>query len=71
MNYPTMKQVEEGDKRQLARWYRHLRSPGQEAIGQPNFAEVLEAQAEVMNRICERFYHLGGMTPELSKEIGL
>lgn len=71
MNYPTMKQVEEADVRQLATWYRHLRSPGQEAIGEPDFALVLEVQAEVMNRICDRFFNLGGMTSDLSKEIGL
>ncbi len=69
MSYPTMEQVEDANKEQLARWYRYLRSPGQEAIGAPNFSEVLEAQVPIMNRIVDRFHGMGGWDKELSKRI--
>ena len=54
---PTIQEVEKADKEQLARWYRFLPS-GETAADQ-----------KIMKRIAERFEKLGGMTPELSKEI--
>jgi hypothetical protein len=57
--FPTIKEVEKADKKQLARWYRFLPS-GETAADQ-----------EIMKRIAERFDKLGGMTPELSKRIGM
>ena len=57
--FPIIKEVENADKEQLARWYRFLPS-GETAADQ-----------EIMKRIAERFDKLGGMTPELSKRIGM
>ena len=57
--FPTIEEVEEADKDQLARWYRFLPS-GETA-----------AEQKIMKRIAERFEKVGGMTPELSKKIGM
>ena len=57
--FPTIQEVEKADKEQLARWYRFLPS-GETAADQ-----------KIMKRIAERFEKLGGMTPELSKKIGM
>jgi hypothetical protein len=57
--FPTLEEVEKADKEQLARWYRFLPS-GETAADQ-----------KIMRRIAERFEKLGGMTPELSKNIGM
>ena len=56
---PTLQEVEKADKEQLARWYRFLPS-GETA-----------ADHKIMKRSAERFDKLGGMTPELSKKIGM
>ena len=58
-DFPTLEQVESASREQLARWYRFLPS-----------GTTLEQQ-KIMNRIAKRFELLGGMTPELSKKIGL
>jgi hypothetical protein len=58
-DFPTMAQVEAADREQLGRWYRFLPS-----------GETREQQ-KIMDRIAERFKKLGGMTPELSKKIGM
>jgi hypothetical protein len=57
--FPTIQEVEKADKEQLALWYRFLPS-GETAADQ-----------KIMKRIAERFEKLGGMTPELSKKIGM
>ena len=57
--FPTIEEVERAGKEQLARWYRFLPS-GETATDQ-----------EIMKRIAQRFQKLGGMTPELSKKIGM
>jgi hypothetical protein len=57
--FPTVEEVEKADKEQLARWYRFLPS-GETAADQ-----------EIMKRIAERIDKLRGMTPELSKRIGM
>lgn len=57
--FPTIEEVEKAGKEQLARWYRFLPS-GETAADQ-----------EIMKRIAHRFEKLGGMTPELSKKIGM
>jgi hypothetical protein len=57
-DFPTMKQVEEASREQLARWYRFLPS-----------GDTAEQQ-KIQDRIGERFKELGGMTPELSKHMG-
>jgi hypothetical protein len=57
--FPTIDEVEKADKEQLAHWYRFLPS-GETAADQ-----------KIMKRIAERFEKVGGMTPELSKKIGM
>jgi hypothetical protein len=57
--FPTIEEVEQADKEQLARWYRFL--PSGET----------PTEQKVMKRIAERFEKLGGMTPQLSKKIGM
>lgn len=71
MNYPTMEEVEQADRVQLARWTRFLPSPGSWAVGVKviNFESVLAAEARIMNRISDRFKEAGGMTPQISKQI--
>jgi hypothetical protein len=70
MTYPTLAEVETANRFQICNWVRNLPSPGLEAVGQDNFLEVLLQQVPVMDRICERFRELDGMTPEISKAIG-
>jgi hypothetical protein len=57
--FPTSEQVEKAETEQLAHWYRFLPS-GETAADQ-----------KIMKRIAERFDKLGGMTPQLSKKIGM
>jgi hypothetical protein len=57
--FPSIEEVDKADKEQLARWYRFLPS-GETA-----------AEQKIMKRIAERFEKVGGMTPELSKKIGM
>lgn len=68
--YPTMEQVEEADREQLAKWTRFLPSPGFGSIGKPDFLEAIEREKGIMDRIMERFHELGGMNPKISKKIG-
>ena len=70
MNYPTLAEVEDASHVQLARWHRRLPSPGQLAIGTAAFADLIVEQSAIIRRIMERLGALGGMTPEISKEIG-
>ena len=51
--YPTIDQVEEADREQIARWYYYL----------PR-SEVASEQ-KIMERIIDRFMNMGGMTPGL------
>jgi hypothetical protein len=57
-DFPTMAEVEEGSREQLAKWYRFLPS-----------GDTKEHQ-RVQDRTAERFKELGGMTPALSKKMG-
>ena len=57
--FPTLEEVEKADIEQLARWYRFLPS-GQTVVDK-----------KILKRIADRFDKLGGMTPELSKRIGM
>ena len=68
--YPTPEQVEAADVVALARWSRHLPSPGMHAIGRDDFQDVLDREAAIAERISQRFKAAGGWTPALSKEIG-
>ena len=72
MKYPTIEQVEAADRTQLARWYRFLPSPATRAIGKPmkEFDKVLAEEKEILDRIIVRFDEVGGMNPQISKQIG-
>jgi hypothetical protein len=58
-DFPTMIQVENASHEMLARWYRFL----------PTGTSA--EQQKIMDRIAARFKKAGGMTPEISKRIGL
>lgn len=70
MQYPTLEEVQAASHEQICRWWRFLKSPGEAAIGKPEFNILLEAETRVMDEIAERFSALGGFTPEISKTIG-
>jgi hypothetical protein len=58
-DFPTTREVQKATKEQLARWYRFLPS-----------GDTPEQQ-RIMMLIEKRFKSLGGMTPALSKKIGV
>ncbi len=70
MIYPTLKEVEAADRKQLAIWYRGLQSPGWAYLNKSNFNEKLTEETEIMDLIVMRFKEAGMFTPELSKQIG-
>jgi hypothetical protein len=57
-DFPTMAQVENASREELAKWYRFLPSGD------------TDEQQRIMDRIAERFEVLGGMDAVLSKQIG-
>ena len=79
--YPSIEEVEQADREQLARWYRFLESPGSSAIKVKNYSrkstreederfnKIYVEEAQIMNRIIHRFEEAGGFTPEISKKI--
>lgn len=69
MTYPTLAEVEQADRVQLAQWYRYLPSPGSQVVGKPGLHDLHVAESEVLARICARFGELGGFTPQISKAI--
>jgi len=72
MKYPTLKEVEQADHKQLAIWYRFLPSPGDVPVHHRNinYSDILKEQTSIMIRISDRFKEMGMFTSELSKEIG-
>jgi hypothetical protein len=71
MNYPSLDAVARASNVELAKWYRFLPSPGVNHIGSEGFSELYRHECDVLHLISERFMASGGMTPALSKEIGL
>jgi hypothetical protein len=71
LKYPNTQQVEHANLHQLVYWWRYLPGPGLEAVGQDNFNKLLEVEAKIMERIGERIKELGGITPSVSKAVGL
>jgi hypothetical protein len=57
-DFPTMEQVENADREQIATWYRFLSE------------SEIPYQQNIKDRIVDRFKNMGGMTPGLSKKIG-
>lgn len=73
MRYPTIDEVANADRTQLARWTRFLKSPGSSAIDEGDgekFRAAMKTESVVLNFLLRRFHDMGGMTPEISKEIG-
>ena len=70
MRYPTMAEVEAAERYDLCRWSRFLPSPAMWAIGKDNFHEILDQEAAIMTRICDRLKEMGGFTSEISKDLG-
>lgn len=70
MEYPSILEVEEANREQLAKWVRFLPSPGLSAVGSESFWTVKASQDETLHLILKRFHDLGGWTPELSKRVG-
>ncbi len=58
MIYPSIEEVNTAEHFEICRWWRFLSSP------------VGEIELIVMERVVERFDQLGGMTTEISKQIG-
>jgi hypothetical protein len=63
MKYPTINEVENADRVQLARWWRFLPLAGHCLIKE-------DQEIATMNYIMYRFNEMGGFTPEISKQIG-
>jgi hypothetical protein len=55
--FPTSEQVSKASREELARWYRFLLPSDPE-------------QQKILDEVAKRFKELGGMTPELSRQIG-
>ena len=70
MKYPTMDEVNAASHYQICSWSRFLPSPGMYAIGRDDFQEIMEREAKIMERICERRADFGGFTPAISKSLG-
>ena len=70
MNYPTLDQVKNANREQLAEWYRFLPSPGWNLINAENFYEILKNQTEIIDEIVKRFGEMGGFTSQISKRVG-
>lgn len=72
MEYPTIEDVEQADRLQLAKWYRHLPSPGfqMREISLIAINRQPDSEKKIMARIVERFEEFGGFTPEISKAVG-
>ena len=70
MKYPTLEEVESADCLQLVKWWRLLPSPGVSAFDSESFEEVLEREIDVMYSIGDKIERLGGITPEISKQVG-
>lgn len=73
MEYPTLDEVAKSSRTQLARWNRFLPSPGMNSIDLSNFEEreeILEKEVIIMQAILVRLKQMGGINPQISKEIG-
>lgn len=70
MNYPTLEEVERASHYQLCAWHRFLHSPGAQAVGSPEFYDVMIREARIQDVIETRLKDNGGFTPEISKSLG-
>ena len=67
--YPTSDEVEAADRLTLAKWFRFLPTPGSAWVEVADY-EKMEEESLLMDRIIERFKTMGGMSAEISKQIG-
>ena len=58
-SFPTMEQVEKANREEIATWHCVLAAPQE------------EPQQRIADRIADRFFNMGGMTPGLQKRIGV
>lgn len=58
MKYPTLQEVNNADKIQICKWYRFL----------PSATNIVENT--ILHVIFTKYRNFGGMTPEISKQIG-
>lgn len=78
MTYPSPEEVEGASRLQLARWYRFLPSPGlshhaayeRGDISGEDVAAAIQSQARTLERISDRLKLLGGLSPDISRQIG-
>ena len=59
MKYPTLEEVSKADHYHICEWWRFLASP------------MTDAEKSVIDAIALRYSQGGGMTPAISKSIGL
>ena len=70
MRYPTLEEIGDADRVQIARWYRSLPMPGVNHLSGGAFLEWCNIETFLMIQINKRFEELGGWTPELSEIVG-
>lgn len=72
MDYPTIEQVKQAELYTICYWYRFLPYPAKSADGKnrEEFNRILAEEVDVMNLVCRRYKELGGITPEISKQLG-
>ena len=72
--YPTWTEVKEASHVQLAFWHRFLPSPGINACLRGEAPEKVQSfiseETAIMKYLEERLARCGGMTTEISKQIG-
>ncbi len=73
MEYPTMEEVETAEYIQICRWYRFLPSPGTIAEGRAPEVHKTMVKKEriILDAISNKVLAAGGISPEISKKIGL
>jgi len=73
INYPTLKQVEAAEYKQICYWYRFLPSPGFRnplKYQKPDlYTRLIHKQITVLKRIIEKFRAGGGMTLQIRQEL--
>ncbi len=70
MIYPSEEEIKNASHYQLAKWWRFLPSPGFAHTDSLNWEELMLFEIKLMDLITVRFKKLGGMTPEISKQLG-
>ncbi len=70
MEYPTVEEVNEADREQLARWFRKLQPPASGfSYKDENYIEKYTLRVDTLLLIIERFNELGGMSDEIYEKL--